>query len=66
MKPALKSKTLHFNLWAPVVYALLSVVGVAIPVSLPVVLIAGNSLLRVVTKEPVTVTKPKKKEAEDA
>ncbi len=65
MKPALKSKTLWFNALAPVAYILLGVVGVSVPVSLPLVLIAGNGLLRLVTEEPVAIKKPRK-EGEDA
>lgn len=65
MKSFLKSKTVHFNLWAPVIYAILTAVGIAIPVSLPVILIAGNGLLRLITKEPVVVKKPKEATEED-
>jgi hypothetical protein len=58
-KSALKSKTLHFNLWVPVIYAILGAVGVGVPVSLPVVMALGNGLLRLVTKKPIAI-KPKK------
>ncbi len=57
MKPKLKSKTLWFNALAPLAYILLGVVGVSVPVSLPLVLIAGNGVLRLVTKEPLVTKK---------
>ena len=55
IKQAAKSKTINFNVWSPIILAILTATGVTIPVEL----IAGgmalaNIILRAVTKQPLS------------
>jgi len=62
----LKDPTVHFNLWVPVIYAIMGALGVSIPVALPVILAAGNGLIRLFTTEPIVVKRKPKEVKQDA
>ena len=54
-KKLLKSKTLNFNVWVPILGTIFAAAGVQVPAEVWAgVLAIGNFLLRFLTKVPVT------------
>jgi len=54
IKQAIKSKTINFNLWAPVLVGVLSLFGVTIPLEVALgVMGLANIALRYTTTKPV-------------
>ncbi len=55
LKQVAKSKTVNFNVWMPIVLAILPQLGVAVtPALTGAVLALGNIFLRFITKQPIT------------
>lgn len=54
-KKLFKSKTINFNALVPAVIALLGATGISVPTELATaVLVIGNMVLRMITKEAIT------------
>ncbi|MBC8508645.1 MAG: hypothetical protein H8D34_27620 [Chloroflexi bacterium] len=54
-KKLFKSKTINFNALVPAIVALLAAFGVAVPTALvTAILVIGNMVLRMITKEAIT------------
>ena len=54
-KKLFKSKTINFNALVPAIVALLAAFGVVVPTALvTAILVIGNMVLRMITKEAIT------------